>query len=52
MTWSQSVDFMNLFDSPEMDADGVSRIIGEIDMEEYAAWLKEHYGFDVQYAGQ
>ena len=31
------------------DADGVSRIVGTVNMEEYAQWLKQHYGIDVAY---
>ena len=33
-----------------MDADGSSKIVGGINMKEYAAWLKQSYGLDIQYS--
>jgi hypothetical protein len=33
--------------TPGMDADGSSRITGDVNMEEYAKWLKANYGLDV-----
>jgi hypothetical protein len=33
-----------------MDADGSSKIVGEVNMKEYAAWLKQSYGLDMQYS--
>ena len=32
-----------------MDADGSSRITGDVDMEKYAQWLQENYGFTIAY---
>jgi len=32
-----------------MDADGESYITGDVDMEKYAKWLQENYGFTIAY---
>ena len=53
MTWSQTQtgNFINLYSQSTMDADGSSKIVGEVNMKEYAAWLKQNYGIDIQYSG-
>ncbi len=33
--------------TPGMDADGSSPITGDVNMEEYAKWLKANYGLDI-----
>jgi RHS repeat-associated protein len=50
MTWSQTASFINIYSMPLKDADGTSRIVGQVNMEEYNAWLKENYGFELQVA--
>ncbi len=52
MTWSQtkSNNFINLYPESTMDADGSSKIVGAVNMKEYAAWLKQHYGLDIPYS--
>ncbi|MDB5822460.1 MAG: hypothetical protein JWR21_1164 [Herminiimonas sp.] len=52
MTWAQTASFINLYPAPTKDADGKSRIVGEVDMEEYSAWLKENYGIELQASSQ
>lgn len=49
MTWRDSVkgSFIRQYPKSVMDADGSSRIVGEIDMKQYAAWLKLHYGTSI-----
>ncbi len=34
-------------DKPAMDADGNSKITGDVNMKEYALWLKQNYNFDI-----
>jgi hypothetical protein len=48
MTWSQTASFIDLSSTPTRDADGKSKIVGQVNMEEYSAWLKENYGLDLQ----
>ena len=36
-------------ETPGLDADGKSPITGDVDMEKYAQWLKQNYGFTVAY---
>ncbi len=50
MTWSQTQtgNFINMYAQSTMDADGSSKIVGAINMKEYAAWLKQNYGLDIQ----
>jgi RHS repeat-associated protein len=52
MTWSQTQTghLISLYPKPTMDADGSSAIVGIINMREYAAWLKQHYGLEVQFS--
>lgn len=49
MTWSQTNMFRYSYLNPQLDADGVSKITGYVNMEGYAKWLKQNYGFTVQY---
>ncbi len=39
-------------DNPRMDADGSSRIAGDVNMTRYAQWLRTNYGFTVQRGAQ
>lgn len=34
-------------DQAAMDADGSSKITGDVNMKEYALWLKQNYNFDI-----
>jgi RHS repeat-associated protein len=54
MTWSQTQTghLISLYPKPTMDADGSSAIVGIVNMKEYAAWLKQHYGLDVQFSSR
>ncbi len=47
MNWSQTASYVNFYAEATMDADGSSRIVGEVNMEEYGAWLKQNYGFEL-----
>jgi hypothetical protein len=51
MTWrqTQTGNFISLYPKPTMDADGSSKIVGKVNMKEYAAWLKKNYGLDIPY---
>jgi len=49
MTWAQTSMFVDIYPNPQLDADGASKIIGSVNMEEYAKWLKQNYGFDIAY---
>ncbi|MDP2371421.1 hypothetical protein [Rhodoferax sp.] len=33
--------------TPGLDADGSTPITGDVDMKEYAKWLKANYGLDI-----
>jgi hypothetical protein len=48
MGWNQTTSYINLYSQSTMDADGSSRIVGEVNMKEYAKWLKQNYGLDIQ----
>jgi len=52
ITWSQTQtgNFIDMYAQSTMDADGSSKIVGGINMKEYAAWLKQSYGLDIQYS--
>jgi RHS repeat-associated protein len=54
MTWSQTQTghLISLYPKPTMDADGSSAIVGIVNMKEYAAWLKQHYGLAVQFSSR
>jgi RHS repeat-associated protein len=47
MTHAESQRFIKYRDRPGFDRDGSSTITGDIDMKEYAKWLKENYGLTV-----
>ena len=49
LTTKQIADlgFIKARATPGTDADGSTPIIGDINMEEYAKWLKANYGFDM-----
>ncbi|OYW39248.1 MAG: hypothetical protein B7Z35_04745 [Hydrogenophilales bacterium 12-61-10] len=49
MNWAQSAMFRYSYLNPQLDADGVSKITGYVNMEGYAKWLKQNYGFDIAY---
>ena len=49
MTWAQTRMFVDSYPNPQLDADGASKIIGSVSMEEYAKWLKQNYGFAIAY---
>jgi hypothetical protein len=51
-TWSQTASFIDLYPTPTKDADGKSKIVGQVNMEEYSAWLKENYGFELHASAQ
>jgi RHS repeat-associated protein len=52
MTWgdTQAGHLISRYPKPTMDADGSSAIVGLVNMKAYAAWLKQHYGLDVQFS--
>jgi hypothetical protein len=50
MTWSQTAEYIKLYKESTKDADGKSKIVGEINMKEYAAWLDKNYGLGIQYS--
>jgi hypothetical protein len=50
MTWSQTAEYIKLYKESTKDADGESKIVGEINMKEYAVWLSKNYGFDIQHS--
>jgi len=43
MDWTTSLDYINFWKQSGMDADGVSRTVGTVDMEKYAQWLEANY---------
>lgn len=47
MTHAESQRFIKYRDRPGFDRDGSSTITGDIDMKEYAKWLKENYKLTV-----
>ncbi len=47
MNWSQTASYIDLYAQATMDADGSSKIVGAVNMEEYGKWLKQYYGFDI-----
>ena len=49
MNWAQTAMFRYSYLTPQLDADGVSKITGYVNMEGYAKWLKQNYGFDIAY---
>lgn len=49
MNWAQTSMFRSSYLNPQLDADGVSKITGYVNMEGYAKWLKQNYGLDVAY---
>ena len=49
MNWAQSAMFRYSYLNPQLDADGVSKITGYVNMQGYAKWLKQNYGFDIAY---
>jgi len=44
-TLLEAQNFIIPWSTPGMDADGDSRIIGDVDMESYAQWLQQNYHF-------
>lgn len=50
MNWSATASYINRYAASTMDADGSSKIVGEINMEGYGAWLKKNYGWDIAYS--
>ena len=50
MNWSQTASYIDLYAQSTMDADKSSKIVGELNMKEYAAWLKQNYGLDIAYS--
>jgi hypothetical protein len=50
MSWNQTARYIDIYAKSTMDADGSSRIVGEINMEEYAKWLNKNYGLDIAYS--
>ena len=52
MTWSQTQtgNFINFYAQPTMDADGASKIVGIINMKEYAKWIEKNYGLVINYS--
>lgn len=49
LDWRASNSFRYSYATPKLDADGVSKIDGYVNMEGYAAWLKKNYGFTIAY---
>jgi hypothetical protein len=49
MNWAQTSMYRYSYLNPQLDADGVSKITGYVNMEGYAKWLKQNYGFDIAY---
>ena len=49
MNWAQTSMYRYSYLNPQLDADGVSKITGYVNMEGYAKWLKQYYGFTIQY---
>jgi RHS repeat-associated protein len=52
MTWrqTQTGNLISRYSQPVLDADGSSNIVGRVNMEAYAAWLKKNYGLDVRFS--
>ena len=48
MTAKESERFIRYRPIPNKDADGSSLITGDINMKEYAQWLKDNYGLTVE----
>lgn len=48
MAWSQTATYIDLYPKSTADADGASKIVGEVNIKEYAAWLKQNYGLSIQ----
>ena len=49
MNWAQTSMYRYSYLNPLLDADGVSKITGYVNMEGYAKWLKQNYDFTIQY---
>lgn len=49
MNWAQTSMYRYSYVNPKLDADGVSKITSYVNMEGYAKWLKQNYGFDIAY---
>jgi hypothetical protein len=49
ITTRHSRDFISRWTEWGLDADGTSRIVGEVNMERYAAWLRDNYDFRIDY---
>ena len=49
MNWTTSLDYINLWKQSGLDADGVSRTVGTVNMEKYAKWIKANYDLDIAY---
>jgi RHS repeat-associated protein len=50
MTWldTQSGNLITRYDKPLLDADGQSKIIGIVNMNEYNAWLRKNYSWSMK----
>jgi hypothetical protein len=45
LTQAKSLDFIHYtYDQLRMDADGSSRIVGDVNMQKYLEWLQTNYG--------
>ena len=49
LRYSGTAAFVERWSTLGIDADGASKIVGKVNMKEYALWLKKHYGIDVGY---
>jgi RHS repeat-associated protein len=49
LNWAGTLPFITNYAQTRLDADGESKIVGEVKMKEYAEWLKKNYGLTIQY---
>ncbi|MEW6708165.1 MAG: RHS repeat-associated core domain-containing protein, partial [Pseudomonadota bacterium] len=47
MSWRGTLNYIDYWKTTRMDADGVSPMVGQVNMEGYAKWLHDNYGLDI-----
>jgi RHS repeat-associated protein len=52
MTWrqTQTENLISMYPKSVMDADGLSEIVGKVNMKEYSQWLKKNYALDMRFS--
>lgn len=50
MQWRDTAGFIRRYEEPRPDAYGAPTLVGTVGMEEYAQWLRDHYGLRIGWA--